>query len=144
MYGNNYGYNNYAYGATPDMRRRLEAMQQQYTMPSNYGMQQQSMAVGRVVTGIEEARAAQIPLDGTPVYFPSPAENKIYVKYVGMNGAPVFNVYELAVQGKQPVYADSTVVAALQQRVEQLERLVKGGGGNVQPNANVADAAKQQ
>ena len=101
------------------------------------------MAMGRIVTGIEEARAAQIPLDGTPIYFPSPAENKIYVKYVGMNGTPVFNVYELSVQGKQPVYADSAVVAALQQRVEQLERLVKGGGSNVQSNAVTADVAKQ-
>lgn len=142
MYGNNFGYNSYAYGATPDMRRRLEAMQQQYTSPNTYNMQQ-NMAMGRIVTGIEEARAAQIPLDGTPIYFPSPAENKIYVKYVGMNGTPVFNVYELSVQGKQPVYADSAVVAALQQRVEQLERLVKGGGSNVQSNAVTADVAKQ-
>lgn len=142
MYGNNYGYNNYAYGAAPDMRRRLETMQQQYAAQGNYGMQQ-NMAIGRVVTGLEEARAAQIPLDGTPVYFPSPAENKIYVKYVGMNGAPVFNVYEMAVQSKQPVYADSAVVAALQQRVEQLEHIIKGGNNNAQPNANVADVAKQ-
>lgn len=142
MYGQNYGYNSYAYGATPNMRNRLEAMQQQYSVPSNYGVQT-TMAVGRVVTGLEEARAAQIPLDGTPVYFPSPAENKIYVKYVGMNGTPVFNVYELAGQGQQPVYADNATVTALQKRVENLEVLVKGCNSNVQSNADIANASKQ-
>lgn len=143
MYGQNYGYTNYAYGgATPNMRNRLEAMQQQYSIPqSNYGATS-NMVIGRVVTGLEEARAAQIPLDGTPVYFPSPAENKIYIKYVGMNGAPVFNVYELATESKQPVYAENAAVLALQQRVEQLERMLKGGNAN-ESVSNAADVAKQ-
>lgn len=141
MYGQNYTYNNYAYGATPNMRSRLEAMQQQYSIPQNNYSAPSNMVIGRVVTGMEEARAAQIPLDGTPVYFPSPAESKIYIKYVGMNGAPVFNVYELASENKQPVYAESAVVAALQQRVEQLERMLKGGCVN-EPVPNIADVAK--
>ena len=70
MYGQNYTYNNYAYGATPNMRSRLEAMQQQYSIPQNNYSAPSNMVIGRVVTGMEEARAAQIPLGGTPVYFP--------------------------------------------------------------------------
>lgn len=48
---------------------------------------------GRIVTGLEEARASQIPLDGTISYFPSPAENVIYAKFLDMNGLPVFLTY---------------------------------------------------
>ena len=62
--------------------------------PQRYPQQQMQMPVnnivkGRVVTGIEEARAAQVDLDGTPSYFPSLGEGKIYVKYIGMDGLPV-------------------------------------------------------
>ena len=57
--------------------------QQQIQMPVN------NIVKGRVVTGIEEARAAQVDLDGTPSYFPSLGEGKIYVKYIGMDGLPV-------------------------------------------------------
>ena len=64
------------------------------TYPQRYPQQQMQMPVnnivkGRVVTGIEEARAAQVDLDGTPSYFPSLGEGKIYVKYIGMDGLPV-------------------------------------------------------
>ena len=62
--------------------------------PQRYPQQQMLMPVnnivkGRVVTGIEEARTAQVELDGTPSYFPSLGEGKIYVKYIGMDGLPV-------------------------------------------------------
>ena len=66
--------------------------------PQRYPQQQMQMPVnnivkGRVVTGIEEARAAQVDLDGTPSYFPSLGEGKIYVKYIGMDGLPVFQAF---------------------------------------------------
>ena len=53
--------------------------------PQRYPQQQMQMPVnnivkGRVVTGIEEARAAQVDLDGPPSYFPSLGEGKIYVR----------------------------------------------------------------
>lgn len=65
-----------------------------------YGATPQPMAVrGHLVTGIEEARAAQVMLDGTPSYFPSPAEGKIYEKSIDLNGMPVFKVY---VVSKEP------------------------------------------
>lgn len=69
MYGEFYptGY----YGATPQMQDRLAMLEQQRQMQRP----PQPMSVrGHLVTGIEEARAAQVMLDGTPSYFPSPAE----------------------------------------------------------------------
>lgn len=50
---------------------------------------------GRIVTSVDEVRASQIALDGSISYFPSPAENKIYAKFVGMNGLPIIKMYEL-------------------------------------------------
>lgn len=88
MYGEFYptGY----YGATPQMQDRLAMLEQQRQMQRP----PQPMTVrGHLVTGIEEARAAQVMLDGTPSYFPSPAEGKIYEKSIDLNGMPVFKVY---------------------------------------------------
>lgn len=131
-----YGYGGRYAGAEPEMRQRLAAMQQQaqrYQQP-----QQQSVIAGRIVTGVEEARAAQIPLDGTLVYFPAPNERKIYVKSVNLEGQAVFEVYQLVTgQEEKPAYADSAMVAGLQKRVERLETLLmRGAEQNVQPDAN--------
>lgn len=143
------GYNGYGYtgfdGATPDMRRRLEVMQaqQRYSQQTpnfSYG-QQPPVINGRIVTGIDEARAAQIPLDGTIVYFPSPAEKKIYVKSIGLDGMPLFNTYKLSDNNDNNIEKqniDSKSFMNLEHRIEQLEKYVfKGVEGNVQSNANV-------
>ena len=75
---------------------------------------------GRIVTSIDEAKAAQVDLDGSSTYFPAPAEGKVYEKLIGMDGLPVFRVYTLQEGGaqKQPVYADNNVVIALQRRLK--------------------------
>lgn len=135
---------NGAFMPAPNMQPRLN----QY--PMGYGQQ---ILKGRAVAGVDEAKAAQFDLDGTLSYFPSPAEGKIYVKYIDFNGLPVFNVYELAKsKPEQPVvYAEQNMVVALQKRVEQLESLLKGvntNGQQLQSYANDANngavAAKQQ
>lgn len=135
MYGNYYN----PYGATQQMQQRLANLQQQQQMyqqqmptimspaqPNAYQPVQQIK--GRPVTSIEEARAAQVDLDGTSTYFPAPAEGKIYEKLIGMDGLPVFRVYTLQEGGaqKQPVYADNNVVIALQRRIEKLEEQIGG------------------
>lgn len=131
-----YGYPNYQtgmYGAVPQMQERLNQMEQAY----------QPMRVppirGRIVTGIEEARAAQITLDGTPYYFPSPAEGKVYEKSIDLNGMPIFKVYALSTTPKQVPVADT--IAALESKVAELEKAItamKGEMGN-EPNANTGN-----
>ena len=115
------------------------------TFPQRYPQQQMQMPVnnivkGRVVTGIEEARAAQVELDGTPSYFPSLGEGKIYVKYIGMDGLPVFQTF-IVEQPKPQMPGIS--LESLAQRVQNIENAIQnmnGGAGHVQPNGDDANA----
>lgn len=110
MYGQ---YNPYM-GAGPQMQQRLNTLQGY----QQQGYQPQMGTVylkGRPVTNIEEARAAQIDLDGSSTFFPCPAKGEVYEKAIDLNGLPVFRVYKLV---------DNVVenpLAALQQRVDKLE-----------------------
>ena len=86
------------------------------------------MMKGRTVASLDEVKAAQIDLDGSLTYFPCPADSCIYAKYIDMNGMPVIQNYKLSLE-KEPVpkrYADAELVEALQQKVNSLERYVKG------------------
>ena len=115
------------------------------TYPQRYPQQQMQMPVnnivkGRVVTGIEEARAAQVELDGTPSYFPSLGEGKIYVKYIGMDGLPVFQTF-IVEQPKPQMPGIS--LESLAQRVQNIENAIQnmnGGAANVQSNGDDANA----
>ena len=117
----------------------------QQTYPQRYPQQQMQMLVnnivkGRVVTGIEEARAAQVELDGTPSYFPSLGEGKIYVKYIGMDGLPVFQTF-IVEQPKPQMQGIS--LESLAQRVQNIENAIQnmnGGAGHVQSNGDDANA----
>ena len=115
------------------------------TYPQRYPQQQMQMPVnnivkGRVVTGIEEARAAQVELDGTPSYFPSLGEGKIYVKYIGMDGLPVFQTF---IVEKPKPQMQGISLESLAQRVQNIENAIQnmnGGAGHVQPNGDDANA----
>ena len=138
MYGQ---YNPYM-GATPQMQQRLNYLQQQQQQMYQPTMQQpMPMALkGRIVTGMDEAKAAQIDLDGTSTFFPCPAEGKIYEKSIDLNGLPVFRVYQLSNPQKQVVYAERSCVDNLIQRVDKLEKQL--GGMNHEPdssNGNVTE-----
>lgn len=126
-----YGYNPYA----PNIQGYPQRMQtyQQAQIPTNI--------MGRLVTGIDEARAAQVALDGTPSYFPSMGEGKIYVKYIGMDGLPVFQTF--VVEAQKQTAAPGITLESLAQRVQYIENAIQnlnGGVNNVQPNANDANA----
>lgn len=145
MYGQYGPYNPYA-GATQQMQQRLNYLQQQqqmYQPAYQQSMQQAPVQLkGRIVTSIDEAKAAQVDLDGSSTYFPAPAEGKVYEKLIGMDGLPVFRVYTLQESGrqKQPVYADNNVVIALQRRIEKLEEQI-GGMTNDEHISDDADCA---
>lgn len=115
------------------------------TFPQRYPQQQMpvnNIVKGRVVTGIEEARAAQVDLDGTPSYFPSLGEGKIYVKYIGMDGLPVFQSF-IVEQPKPQMQGIS--LESLAQRVQNIENAIqnmKGDAVNVQSNGNDANATE--
>lgn len=161
MYGQ---YNPYM-GATPQMQQRLNYLQQQQQQMYQPTMQQPMPMTlkGRIVTGMDEAKAAQVDLDGTSTYFPAPAEGKIYEKLIGMDGLPIFRVYQLQQDGgvQAPAYADNNTVLALQRRIEKLEEQIGGmtydehipddadgpasrkSNGNAQPNRRTKSANGQ-
>jgi hypothetical protein len=138
MYGQQYAPNPYT-GATPQMQQRLNYLQQMqmYQQPQMPMGQMPQALKGRVVTGMDEAKAAQIDLDGSSTFFPCPAEGKIYEKSIDLNGLPVFRVYQLAnsQEQKQPVYAERNSVDKLAERVDKLEKQLQGGTYH-EPDAN--------
>lgn len=59
-------------------------------------VQQPQMGLkGRPVTSFEEARAAQIDLDGSVALFPDLANKKIYTKQINMDGTATLKVFSL-------------------------------------------------
>ena len=129
MYGQQY--NPYTY-ANPYQQRLAQLEQPIY---QQHNMQNQQMLKGRVVGSVDEAKAAQVDLDGSVTYFASPGEGKIYAKSIGLNGLPVFTVY-VAQQMPVPV---NNEFAALAERVKKLEEALQ----NVSATTN-ADAHAQQ
>lgn len=68
-------------------------MQQAQTVQTQ--PQAQNYLKGRPVVSIEEARAAQIDLDGSLFVFTDIGNKKIYTKQLTIDGTPAFNTYEL-------------------------------------------------
>ena len=56
----------------------------------------QNYIKGRPVVSIDEAKAAQIDLDGSLYVFPDLGSKKIYTKQINLDGTATFNVFELA------------------------------------------------
>ena len=69
----------------PNMRQQA---QQQMTYQSPY-------LKGRLVSSLEEARAAGIDFDGSIFYFPDLANRRIYTKQINLDGTATINMYEL-------------------------------------------------
>lgn len=142
MYGNynNYGYN--PYNPNANMQNRLTQMEQTYQQYNRPQQNPMSALCGRIVTGVEEAKASQIPLDGTVSYFPSPAENKIYAKGIDMNGLPTFLTYELKMQNQNNInteFAENPQIDDLKCRILALENKFKEMEKN-EPNAITSNA----
>lgn len=135
MYGQQYGYSP---GAVPNQQARLAALQQyqlqqQMQQPMPYSQVPMQMPMqGRMVATIEEAKVAQVPVDGSCIYFPCPSEHKIFVKSMDLNGNAVFETYSLVNDSEvKPCYAEASALEALQDRVLELEKRLKGAGDNV-------------
>ncbi len=87
-----------------------QMMYQQPQMMRNVEQQPQFGIKGRPVSSIEEVRATSIDFDGSVFFFPDLANRKIYTKQIGMNGAPILNVYELQNIPNDPVVNPSQYV----------------------------------
>lgn len=132
MYGLDYPF----YGAVPQMQARLNQLEgyQAQQMQAQQMQQQVSPLRGRTVTCMEEVKAAQVMLDGTSAYFPSPSESRIYEKSIDLNGNPVYKIYELS---KKPI---KNPVESLEEKVNELETMVRElQGRRVENESNATD-----
>lgn len=88
-------------------------------------MQQGTMLRGRMVTSLDEVRACPVIMDGADTYFPVPAENAIYAKYVDLNGNPVIRKYIQVQDNKQGTQSVDLLISDLQNRVKSLEKVLE-------------------
>lgn len=80
--------------------QRLNQLEQQQQQIPQYGIQSmvgqnQNYIKGRPVVSIEEARAAQIDLDGSLFVFTDIGNKKIYTKQINLDGTATLNTYSL-------------------------------------------------
>lgn len=176
--GVNMNYNPYMSPYNSSQYNRLAGMEQQQFAAQqaalgNYGMgvpsQPQNMIKGRPVVSMEEARAAQIDLDGSMFVFTDVGNKKIYTKQINLDGTATLNTYAL-VNDSEPKSPEQTYVTRSEMdsalasiRKELLERSnllnaeqyksipnVNGGNGPArewqqpQPNASSNGPVREQ
>jgi hypothetical protein len=85
---NYFSYGMYPAAAPPYVRPEVPA----YMLPQ---VAQPAMLKGRPVTSLEEARVAQIDLDGSITFFPDVGNKKIYTKRINADGTAALQTYTL-------------------------------------------------
>ena len=90
----------YQYPYNQQYQRLAQMEQQAQINPQQYGMssmvsQSQNYIKGRPVVSMEEARAAQIDLDGSLFVFTDIGNKKIYTKQINLDGTATLNTYSL-------------------------------------------------
>ena len=93
MKGQGMNYYNPPYGGG-QYQQRLDAMMQNQQMYPQM-LSQPNYLKGRPVVSIEEARAAQIDLDGSLFIFTDIGNKKIYTKQINLDGTATLNTYSL-------------------------------------------------
>lgn len=115
----NNGYYPYQYNAAMPTMTRPDLST--YMMPQVQPPAQQYMK-GRPVTSLEEAKVAQIDLDGSIFIFPDLGNKKIYTKRINPDGTATLHSYVLeSVPEEQPIlYATKEEVSALKSSLDEI------------------------
>jgi hypothetical protein len=105
--------------------QRLAQMEQQQAMNNMYAGTGPGYIKGRPVLSAEEARVAQIDLDGSLFVFTDIANKKIYTKQITLDGTPAFNTYSLVEDTTpQETYVTKaeldSKVASIEEEINQL------------------------
>jgi hypothetical protein len=83
-----YPYGGYPAATTSLMRPEVPAYMMPQTAPTAF-------LKGRPVSSYEEARVAQVDLDGSIFIFPDLGNNRIYTKRINIDGTAAFHIYTL-------------------------------------------------
>lgn len=136
--------------------QQFPQMQQGFQQPQ--GQQTAPVLKGRPVSSYEEANAAMIDLDGSVFYFIDQAHKAIYTKQIGLDGAAILKVYNLAEQGaattantspqpsEPPVMRSefNQAVTTLQAQINAVADKIKEGVVRNEPDANDGDAKRKK
>ena len=92
--------------------------------PLGYMMPQTAIPAGlkgRPVSSVEEARVAQIDLDGSMFFFPDFGNNKIYTKRINPDGTASFGIYSL----DTPVAPNPVPEYATKAEVDEMRKMIE-------------------
>lgn len=110
----------------PQMPSQPMQMETQAPMPQNF-------LKGRPVVSIEEARAAQIDLDGSLHIFTDIGNKKIYTKQINLDGTATLNVYQLI----EDTTSSSYITRDEFEKAIQSLRAEMGGSVQAKPSAEI-------
>ena len=107
------------YQQTPN---QYENQYQRFTSPMN--LQPQMLLKGRPVVSIEEARAAQIDLDGSLHIFTDIGNKKIYTKQINLDGTATLNIYTLQEQQNPTEQVEFVTKAEFNEEMNKMQSLL--------------------
>ena len=113
---NFYPYGGYTAATAPLMRPELPAYMLPQTAPA-------AVLKGRPVSSFEEARVAQIDLDGSVSIFPDLGNKRIYTKRINVDGTASISTYSLdeaPIEATVPEYATKAEIADLKATLDAI------------------------
>ena len=113
---NYYPYSGYPAATPPMMRPELPAYMLPQTAPS-------AVLKGRPVSSFEEARVAQIDLDGSVSIFPDLGNKRIYTKRINIDGTATISTYTLdeqPIESTGPEYATKEEISELKATLDAI------------------------
>lgn len=134
MYNQYPNYMNNRYAVPPQQQMQMmpqQMMQQQF---QQVPMQQMVGLKGRLVSSLDEVKAAVVDLDGSETYFPHPASNSIYTKCVDMQGNSVIKHYILEDVKDSKLDPVNEELNKLKKRVTDLEEMLNSLTGGSEDN----------
>lgn len=95
---------------------------------------------GQRVSSFNEVQAIPVDFDGSIFYFPDTANKRIYTKQIGMDGMPIYNVYE---KSEVPLDTQSSSFVTRNEFENALNQ-IKGMIGNMFQQQQINAAPIQQ
>lgn len=121
--------------------------------PQNVVTPQQTQSIGNMVkpvTSIEEVKAITPDFSGAKMYFEDTTNGNMYIKYLGLNGLPILDIYtkqEMPTINNADTNSQEFVsrneFEELKNKMQQYENVFNeliGGNNNDKSNANDTDA----
>ena len=111
-----YPYGGYSAATAPMMRPELPAYMLPQTAPT-------AVLKGRPVSSFEEARVAQVDLDGSVSIFPDLGNKRIYTKRINIDGTATISTYALneqPIESTNPEYATKEEISELKATLDAI------------------------